>query len=63
MGGPPAVTVEIPGVGLDGPIAAALTFLLALSLAGLFATGALQIPADLISTVPLLGGSLGLAVF
>ena len=63
MGGPPAVTVEIPGVGLDGHIAAGLTFVLVLALVGLFAFGALQIPADLIYTVPLLGGSLGLAVF
>ena len=63
MSGPPAVTVAMTGVGLDGPIAAALTFLLALSLAGLFATGALQIPADLIYTAPLFVGSLGLAVF
>ena len=63
MGGPPAVTVAIPGVGLDGPIAAGLTFLLVLSLVGLFAFGAVQIPADLIYTVLLLLSSIVLAVF
>jgi hypothetical protein len=63
MGGPPAVTVVVSGLGLDGPIAVGMTFLLVLSLAGLFASGALQIPADLIYPVLLLLGSLGLAVF
>ena len=63
MGGPPAVTVVVSGLGLDGPIAVGMTFLLVLSLAGLFASGALQIPADLIYPLLLLLGSLGLAVF
>jgi hypothetical protein len=63
MGGPPAVTVAIPGVGLDGHIAAGLTFLLVLTLVGLFGFGAVQIPADLIYLVPMLLFSLALAVF
>ena len=57
------MTVAIPGVGLDGPVAAGLTFLLVLSLVGLFAFGAVQIPADLIYMVVLLLSSLVLAVF
>ena len=63
MGGPPAVTLAIPGVGLDGHIAAGLTLLLVLGLVGLFAFGAVQIPADLIYLLPLLLFSLALAVF
>jgi len=63
MGGPPAVTVEIPGVGLDGHIAVGLTLVLVLALVGLFAFGAVQIPADLIYLVPMLLFSLALAVF
>ena len=63
MGGPPAVTVAVSGPGLDGPIAVGMTCLLVLSLAGLFACGALQIPADLIYPALLLLGSLCLAVF
>ena len=63
MGGPPAVTVAIPGVGLDGHIAAGLTFLLVLTLVGLFAFGAVQIPADLIYLAPMLLFSLALAGF
>jgi hypothetical protein len=63
MSGPPAVTVAIPGAGLDGPIAAVLTSVLVLALVGLFAFGAVQIPADLIYLAPLLLFSLALAVF
>jgi len=63
MDGPPAVTVAVSGPGLDGPIAVGMTCLLVLSLAGLFACGALQIPADLIYPALLLLGSMGLAVF
>ena len=63
MGGPPAVTLAIPGVGLDGPIAAGLTFLLVLTLVGLFAFGAVQIPADLIYLATILLFSLALAGF
>ena len=63
MGGPPAVTVVVSGLGLDCPIAVGMSFLLVLSLAGLFASGALQIPAGLIYPVLLLLGSLGLVVF
>jgi hypothetical protein len=63
MGGPPAVTLAIPSVGLDGHIAAGLTFLLVLTLVGLFPFGAVQIPADLIYIVLLLLSSLVLAVF
>ena len=63
MGGPPAVTLAIPSVGLDGHIAAGLTFLLVLTLVGLFGFGAVQIPADLIDLVPLLLCSLALTVF
>ena len=63
MGGPPAVTVSVSGPGLDGPIAVGMVCLLVLSLAGLFACGALQIPADLIYPALLLLGSMGLAVF
>ena len=63
MGGPPAVTVVVSGLGLDGPLAVGMTFLLVLSLAGLFACGALQMPADLIYPSLMLLGSLGLAVF
>lgn len=62
MGGPPAVTLVIPGVGLDGPIAAGLSALLVLGLVGLFAFGAVQTPADLIYTLPLLLCSIALAV-
>ena len=63
MGGPPAVTVVVSGLGLDGPIAVGMTVLLVLSLAGLFACGALQISADLIYPSLLLLGSMGLAIF
>lgn len=63
MGGPPAVTLAIFGVGLDGLIAAGLTFLLVLTLVGLFGFGAVQIPADLIYVVLLLLSSLALTVF
>ena len=63
MDGPPAVTVAVSGRGLDGTIAVSMSFLLVLSLAGLFACGALQIPADLIYPTLLLLGSMGLAVF
>ena len=63
MGGPPAVTVEIPGFGLDGHIAAGLTFVLVLAFVGLFAFGAVQIPADLIYIAPMLMFSLALAFF
>ena len=48
---------------MDGPIAVGMTCLLVLSLAGLFACGALQTPADLIYPALLLLGSMGLAVF
>ena len=48
MSGPPAVTVSITGGGLDGPIAASCALLLVLTMAGLFACGAAQIPADLL---------------
>ena len=63
MGGPPAVTLAIPGVGLDGHIAAGLTLLLILGLVGLFAFGAVQSPADLIYLLPLPLFSLALTVF
>jgi hypothetical protein len=63
MGGPPAVTLAIPGDGLDGHIAAGLTFLLVLTLVGLLGFGAVQIPADLIYLAPMLLFSLELAGF
>ena len=61
MSGPPAVTVATTGLGLDGPIAASFALLLVLTLAGLFASGAAQIPADLLYIAPLLLCALGLA--
>ncbi len=63
MSGPPAVTVETTGPGLDGPIAASFALLPVLSLAGLLASGAAQIPADLLYIAPLLSCALGLAGF
>ncbi len=48
---------------MDSPLAVGMTFVLFLSLAGLFACGALQMPADLIYPLLMLLGSLGLAVF
>jgi len=63
MSGPPALTFAMRGNGLDGFIAAGMTLALALSLVGLFASGAMQSPADLLYTSVLLLGSLSLAVF
>ena len=57
------MTVVLPSVSLDGSIAAGLTFVLVLALVGLFAFGAVQIPADLIYLVLTLLFSLALAVF